>query len=176
MPSQIVRPKQGQLRHGRLLALDTDHRGLNKFRSHDDPNFQTFLTVLWQAYDHALKNSKASSTIGMPWATMNKPTAAVLYGLNELAASWLAKDRNKYGHYLTIRVPRMALYGAVVHVPLCSILEPLLNEALNCCTSLSSQGLHLLVINLLVCYLLAYLLATRTMLTQPLSRSRPSST
>lgn len=57
---QIVRPKQGLLRHGRVMTLDTDHRGLNKFQSSDDPNFQTFLKILWQAVDHALQTGMSS--------------------------------------------------------------------------------------------------------------------
>ena len=58
MFNQLVKPKYGQLRHGRLIALDTDHRGLIEFQSRDDPNFQTFSRVVSQAFDHALRNSK----------------------------------------------------------------------------------------------------------------------
>jgi hypothetical protein len=54
----LVKPKYGQLRHGRLIALDTDRRGLIEFQSRDDPNFQTFSRVVSQAFDHALRNSK----------------------------------------------------------------------------------------------------------------------
>ncbi|KAI1826722.1 hypothetical protein F4861DRAFT_536768 [Xylaria intraflava] len=51
----ITRPKHGLLRHGRILALDTDHRGLNKFHSHSDPNFRSFLRTLYQAKTFALQ-------------------------------------------------------------------------------------------------------------------------
>ncbi|KAF5676590.1 nb-arc domain-containing protein [Fusarium heterosporum] len=51
----IVRPKHGLLRHGRIVTLDTDHRGLNKFQSLEDPNFLTFLRILLQAKTYALQ-------------------------------------------------------------------------------------------------------------------------
>jgi pimeloyl-ACP methyl ester carboxylesterase len=60
----IVRPRNGQLRHGRLFAMDTDHRGLNKFQSHDDPNYQIFLRVLRQAYEHAVPTQTSTLPSG----------------------------------------------------------------------------------------------------------------
>ncbi|UKZ80293.1 hypothetical protein TrVFT333_008050 [Trichoderma virens FT-333] len=50
----MVGKSNRQPRHGLVKYLDTDHRGLNKFQSHDDPNFQTFVTVLRWVLDYAL--------------------------------------------------------------------------------------------------------------------------
>ncbi|OTA62400.1 hypothetical protein K449DRAFT_52541 [Hypoxylon sp. EC38] len=169
----VVSPNHFQLRHGRLLALDTDHRGLNKFHSHDDPNFQTFLMVLWQAYEHALQNSRLlerefpppmaptadevstndlvmMAVPGPPWAKTGMLTTAGLYGLEELVASWLAKDRNRDGNYFTSRVPKMAVYGALIHVPLRDAIKWVLHMCFSGHTSLASQALQILIINLLV--------------------------
>ncbi|KAJ2969949.1 hypothetical protein NUW58_g9844 [Xylaria curta] len=51
----IVRQKYGLLRHGRIFTLDTDHRGLNKFYSHSDPNYVKLVGILLQAKTWALK-------------------------------------------------------------------------------------------------------------------------
>ncbi|KAL6401048.1 integral membrane protein [Ilyonectria robusta] len=40
----------------------------------------------------------------------------------EFLASRLADDRGKNGHYLTARVPKMAIYGAFVNTPLTTVL------------------------------------------------------
>ncbi|KAK8061130.1 Peroxisomal membrane protein PMP22 [Apiospora hydei] len=40
-------------------------------------------------------------------------TAGTLASMQELIASFLAKDRNKHGNYFTSRVPKMAAYGAL---------------------------------------------------------------
>jgi hypothetical protein len=45
-------------------------------------------------------------------------TSGSLSAAQELLASWIAKDRNKDGHYFTSRVPKMAAYGAFVSAPL----------------------------------------------------------
>ncbi|KAI1391345.1 uncharacterized protein F4822DRAFT_182777 [Hypoxylon trugodes] len=118
----IVSPGPGQPRHGKLLALDTDHRGLNKFQSHDDPNFHTFLMVLRQAYEYALHRSfppekespplvkpipnesihtnhtiakqdmLATAGNGLSWIKMSAFAVTCLYGLEELVASWLTRN------------------------------------------------------------------------------------
>jgi hypothetical protein len=49
------------------VALDTDHRGLNKFQSSDDPNWQIFLRVLHQARDHALQQCRLTLASSRPW-------------------------------------------------------------------------------------------------------------
>ncbi|KAI1104919.1 hypothetical protein F4804DRAFT_305447 [Jackrogersella minutella] len=176
----IVSPRRSQPRHGRLLALDTDHRGLNKFQSHDDPNFEAFLRVLWQAYEHAMQNSippenrfpppmtsiaeepmpandtitaqdlVAIATLGLPSAKIGTVTAAGLYGLEELTASWLAKDRNRYGNYFTSRVPALAIYGGLIHVPLRDALMWLLRVCFSHRMSLVSQVLQIVIIYLLI--------------------------
>jgi hypothetical protein len=48
---QTVNRKSGDLRHGDVVSLDTDHRGLNKFRSRHDPNFILFLRSFNKAFD-----------------------------------------------------------------------------------------------------------------------------
>ncbi|RYP90168.1 hypothetical protein DL770_003704 [Monosporascus sp. CRB-9-2] len=41
--SPTVNINSGTLRYAEDVFLDADHRGLNKFRSSDDPNFEKFL-------------------------------------------------------------------------------------------------------------------------------------
>ncbi|KAK3303463.1 uncharacterized protein B0T15DRAFT_275791 [Chaetomium strumarium] len=48
--SPTVNIKSGTLRYAKDVLLDTDHRGLNKFRSSDDPNFEKFLRHFRQAF------------------------------------------------------------------------------------------------------------------------------
>ncbi|OTB18228.1 hypothetical protein K445DRAFT_244915 [Daldinia sp. EC12] len=188
----IVKPKHGHLRHGRLLALDTDHRGLNKFRSHDDPNFELFLRVLGQAYDYALRTSVSpspqdmfpppiapignpepgppliSSLISLPlpdipvldidvldmavldmsWSTMDIYGTASLYGLQELVASIGARNRNQNGSYITWRAPKLALFGSLIHSPLCSLLKLLLRSVFS--GDLSPLDKWLQAINIIV--------------------------
>ena len=42
--------------------------------------------------------------------------AAVLNAGEELLASWLAKDRSRYGHYYTARIPKKAAYGSLLQI------------------------------------------------------------
>lgn len=98
----------------------------------------------------------AMAVLGMPWAKMSMLTAAGLYGLEDLTAAWLARDRGRSGSYFTPRVPKMVAYGALVHVPLGNLLKWLLHAAFSGRTSLLSQGLQILIINLLVRYLPTY--------------------
>ncbi|KAK4455447.1 tetratricopeptide-like helical [Podospora aff. communis PSN243] len=51
--SPTVNTKSGSLRYGKEVRLDTDHRGLNKFRATDDPNFELFLRQFRRALLHA---------------------------------------------------------------------------------------------------------------------------
>ncbi|KAI9760767.1 MAG: hypothetical protein M1840_002213 [Geoglossum simile] len=46
-----VSRKSGDPFHGDVVYLDTDHRGLNKFRSQQDPNFIQFLRSFNRAFD-----------------------------------------------------------------------------------------------------------------------------
>lgn len=77
-------------------------------------------------------------------------TAGSLAGAQEFIASWLAKDRNKDGHYFTSRVPKMAAYGAFVSAPLGSLLIWLLQKVFKGRTSLRAKILQILVSNLVV--------------------------
>ncbi|PHH67853.1 hypothetical protein CDD82_1061 [Ophiocordyceps australis] len=77
-------------------------------------------------------------------------TAGSLAGTQELMASWLAKDRNKHGHYMTSRVPKMAAYGALVSAPLGHLLIWILQKAFRGRTSLRAKVMQILVSNLII--------------------------
>lgn len=77
-------------------------------------------------------------------------TSGTLAGLQELLASWLAKDRNKHGNYFTSRVPKMAAYGALVSAPLGHFLIWCLQKAFKNRTSLRAKILQILVSNLVI--------------------------
>lgn len=78
-------------------------------------------------------------------------TSGSLSGAQEVLASWIAKDRNKNGHYFTSRVPKMALYGAFVSAPLGHILINILQSAFAGRTSAKAKILQILASNLIVC-------------------------
>jgi hypothetical protein len=78
-------------------------------------------------------------------------TAGTLAGAQEFIASWLAKDRNKHGNYFTSRVPKMALYGALVSAPIGHFLIWMLQKVFAGRTSLRSKILQILASNLIVC-------------------------
>lgn len=77
-------------------------------------------------------------------------TAGTLAGAQEFIASWLAKDRNKHGNYFTSRVPKMALYGALVSAPIGHFLIWMLQKVFAGRTSLRSKILQILASNLIV--------------------------
>lgn len=77
-------------------------------------------------------------------------TSGGLSGASELLASWIAKDRNKNGHYFTSRVPKMAAYGAFISAPLGHILISILQKMFAGRTSLKAKILQILVSNLIV--------------------------
>ena len=77
-------------------------------------------------------------------------TSGSLAALQELLASWIAKDRNKNGHYFTSRVPKMAAYGALISAPLGHVLISILQRAFAGRTSLSAKVLQIIVSNLVV--------------------------
>lgn len=79
-------------------------------------------------------------------------TSGTLSALQELLASWIAKDRNKNGHYFTTRVPKMAVYGAFISAPLGHVLISILQKMFAGRTSLKAKILQILVSNLIVCY------------------------
>jgi hypothetical protein len=80
-------------------------------------------------------------------------TSGSLSGAQEVLASWIAKDRNKDGHYFTSRVPKMALYGAFISAPLGHVLINILQRAFAGRTSLKAKILQILASNLIVCFL-----------------------
>ncbi|KAI9823634.1 MAG: hypothetical protein M1832_002415 [Thelocarpon impressellum] len=77
-------------------------------------------------------------------------TSGGLAALQELLASWIAHDRSKNGHYLTPRVPKMAIYGAFVSAPLGHVLITILQKMFANRTSLRAKVLQILVSNLIV--------------------------
>jgi len=77
-------------------------------------------------------------------------TSGSLSGAQEVLASWIAKDRNKDGHYFTSRVPKMALYGAFISAPLGHVLINILQRAFAGRTSLRAKILQILASNLIV--------------------------
>lgn len=89
-------------------------------------------------------------------------TSGSLAALQEFLASYIAKDRNKNGHYFTSRVPKMALYGALISAPLGHVLVGTLQRLFAGRTSLRAKIFQIIVSNLVVSlhrplpYLLSY--------------------
>jgi len=77
-------------------------------------------------------------------------TSGTLSGLQEILASWIAQDRNKDGHYFTSRVPKMAVYGALISAPLGHVLISILQRVFAGRTSLKAKLLQILASNLIV--------------------------
>lgn len=77
-------------------------------------------------------------------------TSGSLAALQEVLASWIAHDRSKNGHYLTPRVPKMAIYGAFVSAPLGHILIAILQRTFKNRTFLRAKVLQIIVSNLIV--------------------------
>ncbi|KAK6594527.1 Mpv17/PMP22 family protein [Botrytis cinerea] len=77
-------------------------------------------------------------------------TSGTLSALQELLASWIAKDRNRDGHYFTSRVPKMAAYGAFISAPLGHVLISILQKIFAGRTSLKAKVLQILLSNLVV--------------------------
>lgn len=77
-------------------------------------------------------------------------TSGTLSALQEILASWIAKDRNKNGNYFTSRVPKMAAYGAFVSAPLGHVLISILQKVFAGRTSLKAKILQILFSNLIV--------------------------
>ena len=65
--------------------------------------------------------------------------AAVLNAGEELLASWLAKDRSRYGHYYTARIPKKAAYGSLLQIPVTHGLLKLAQYLFNGRTSPDSK-------------------------------------
>ena len=77
-------------------------------------------------------------------------TSGTLAGLQELLASWIARDKNKHGNYFTSRVPKMAIYGTFVSAPMAHIMISLLQRIFAGRTSLKAKLLQILTSNLIV--------------------------
>ncbi|KAK5137258.1 hypothetical protein LTR08_000228 [Meristemomyces frigidus] len=77
-------------------------------------------------------------------------TSGSLSALQEFLASWIAKDRNKSGHYFTSRVPKMAVYGAFVSAPLGHVMISLLQRLFAGRTSLKAKIMQILFSNLII--------------------------
>ncbi|MCJ1413381.1 hypothetical protein MMC19_007486 [Ptychographa xylographoides] len=77
-------------------------------------------------------------------------TSGSLSALQEVLASWIAKDRSKNGHYFSSRVPKMAAYGAFVSAPLGHVLISILQRMFSGRTSLRAKILQILVSNLII--------------------------
>lgn len=78
-------------------------------------------------------------------------TSGTLAALQEFLASWIAHDRSRHGHYVSSRVPKMAVYGAFISAPLGHVLISLLQKVFAGRTSLKAKIFQILVSNLIVC-------------------------
>ncbi|KAL9096990.1 MAG: hypothetical protein Q9165_000954 [Trypethelium subeluteriae] len=77
-------------------------------------------------------------------------TSGTLAALQEVLASWIANDRNREGHYFTSRIPKMAIYGALVSAPLGHVLISILQRLFAGRTSVRAKILQIIVSNLIV--------------------------
>lgn len=77
-------------------------------------------------------------------------TSGSLAALQEVLASYIARDGGKHGHYFNSRVPKMAAYGAFISAPLGHFLIHILQKMFSGRTSLRAKILQILVSNLIV--------------------------
>lgn len=77
-------------------------------------------------------------------------TSGTLGATQELLASYLAGDKDKNGHYLTSRVPKMAAYGGLISAPLGHVLISILQRVFAGQSSLRARVLQILASNLIV--------------------------
>lgn len=77
-------------------------------------------------------------------------TSGALSGVQELLASYIAKDRNKHGNYFTSRVPKMAANGAFIMAPVGHVLIKILQKIFANRTSMKAKILQILFSNLFV--------------------------
>ena len=77
-------------------------------------------------------------------------TSGSLAAAQEVLASWIAHDKSKHGHYVSSRVPKMAVYGAFISAPLGHVLISILQKLFAGRTSLKAKILQILVSNLIV--------------------------
>ncbi|KAF2126447.1 hypothetical protein P153DRAFT_388487 [Dothidotthia symphoricarpi CBS 119687] len=77
-------------------------------------------------------------------------TSGTLSGLQEFTASWIAHDRSKNGTYMTSRVPKMAIYGALISAPLGHVLISMLQKVFQGRKSFKAKILQILASNLII--------------------------
>ena len=77
-------------------------------------------------------------------------TSGSLSALQEVLASWIARDVGQSGHYVNSRVPKMAVYGAFISAPLGHFLIKILQKMFGKRTGLSAKITQILVSNLVV--------------------------
>jgi len=77
-------------------------------------------------------------------------TSGSLSALQEVLASWIAKDVGPSGHYINSRVPKMAVYGAFISAPLGHFLISILQRMFSGRTSLTAKIMQILVSNLVI--------------------------
>ena len=77
-------------------------------------------------------------------------TSGSLAALQEVLASWIARDVSKHGHYINSRVPKMAVYGAFISAPLGHLLISILQRVFSGRTSLRAKITQIIVSNLIV--------------------------
>lgn len=77
-------------------------------------------------------------------------TSGSLAGLQEVLASFIARDGGKHGHYFNSRVPKMAAYGAFISAPLGHFLIHILQRLFAKRTSLTAKIMQILVSNLVI--------------------------
>ncbi|KFY05698.1 hypothetical protein V492_08351 [Pseudogymnoascus sp. VKM F-4246] len=77
-------------------------------------------------------------------------TSGSLGGLQELLAAYIAKDRNRHGHYFTKKVPLMAANGAFIMAPVGHVLISILQKIFANRTSLKAKILQILFSNLFI--------------------------
>ena len=77
-------------------------------------------------------------------------TSGTLAALQEVLASYIARDKSKHGHYINSRVPKMAAYGALISAPLGHFMIKILQKVFSGRTSLKAKILQILFSNLIV--------------------------
>ncbi|KZZ93552.1 integral membrane protein [Ascosphaera apis ARSEF 7405] len=77
-------------------------------------------------------------------------TSGVLSALQELVASVCAGDKSKHGNYVNARMPKMAMYGALISAPLGHVLIGILQRLFKGKTTVKAKIWQILVSNLII--------------------------
>lgn len=88
---------------------------------------------------------------GLPWAARSRKAAALLGGLEELVASWLAGDLNRFGRYFTARCLKMVLYRSLATAFASQGLGWVLRKVFEGHISNTARLLQVLLSNTIVC-------------------------